>query len=89
MSSVGTLDAAQRMIDFSKIDKSRNKICESCVKEDVCQYKEECMKAVKDIESIKDRLNVFISADLMCKKWNERPSVNVINWGHVLRGENI
>ena len=32
-------------------------------------YKEELAKAVKDIVQISDRTNVFIDADIKCKKW--------------------
>ena len=46
-----------------------NRICDTCSKEDVCMYKEELAKAVKDIMQISDRTNVFIDADIKCKKW--------------------
>ena len=46
-----------------------NRICDTCSKEDVCMYKEELAKAVKDIMQIVDRTNVFVDADVKCKKW--------------------
>lgn len=46
-----------------------NRICDTCNKEDVCMYKEELAKAVKDITEISDRVNVFIDTDIKCKKW--------------------
>lgn len=48
---------------------NNNRICDTCSKEDVCMYKEELAKAVKDITQISDRINVFIDADVKCKKW--------------------
>ena len=48
---------------------NRNRICDTCSKEDVCMYKEELAEAVKDIMQISDRTNVFIDADVKCKKW--------------------
>ena len=46
-----------------------NRICDTCCKYDVCMYKEELAKAVKDIMLISDRVNVFIDTDVKCKKW--------------------
>lgn len=46
-----------------------NRICDTCCKDDVCIYKEELEKAVKDIMLISDRVNVFIDTDVKCKKW--------------------
>ena len=48
---------------------NNNKICDTCCKDDVCMYKEELSKAVKDIMLISDRVNVFIDTDVKCKKW--------------------
>ena len=50
-------------------DNNINRICATCSKEDVCMYKEELAKAVEDIMQISDRTNVFIDADVKCKKW--------------------
>ena len=55
--------------DFMIENNSNNRICDTCSKEDVCMYKEELAKAVKDIMQISDRTNVFIDADVKCKKW--------------------
>ena len=46
-----------------------NRVCDTCSKEDGCMYKEELAKAVEDIIQISDRTNVFIDADVKCKKW--------------------
>ena len=35
-------------------------------------YKEECMKAVKDILDIESRTNVFIRTNINCKKWSKK-----------------
>ena len=48
---------------------NNNRICDTCCKDDVCMYKEELSKAVKDITLISDRVNVFIDTDVKCKKW--------------------
>ena len=48
---------------------NNNRICNTCSKEDVCMYKGELAKAVKDIMLISDRVNVFIDIDVKCKKW--------------------
>lgn len=53
-----------------KADSNRGRTCLNCIKEDVCTYKDECMKAVKDISDIKERANVFIETEIRCKKWN-------------------
>ena len=47
--------------------------CETCLKEDVCMYKEELNKAIKDIADIADRTNVFIETDIRCCKWTRKP----------------
>ena len=51
------------------IENNNNRICDTCSKEDVCMYKEELAEAVKDIMQISDRTNVFINANVKCKKW--------------------
>ena len=51
------------------IENNNNRICNTCSKEDVCMYKEELAKAVRDIMQISDRINVFIDTDVKCKKW--------------------
>lgn len=58
------------------------KICENCDKEDVCMYKEECIKAVKDILDIEGRTNVFIKTHIDCKKWSKKSSA--INMNDIL-----
>lgn len=55
---------------------NNNKVCDTCIKEDVCMYKEELNKALRDITDISGRVNVFIDTDIKCKKWCEK----VINY---------
>lgn len=49
-----------------------DKICDTCVKEDVCMYKNECIKAENDIAEIRKRTNVFIQTDTICAFWSEK-----------------
>lgn len=51
-----------------------NRICDTCIKEDVCIYKGELAKAAKDITQISERVNVFIDTDIRCKKWSGNES---------------
>lgn len=53
----------------SKYDNG-DRICDTCNKEDVCMYKAELAKAIKEITQISERTNVFIDADIKCKKWS-------------------
>lgn len=57
--------------------KGGEKICENCNKEDVCKFKEECMKAVKDILDIEGRTNVFIKTHIDCKKWSSKLAISI------------
>lgn len=49
---------------------NRDRICDTCNKEDVCMYKGELAQAVKEITQISERVNVFIDTDIRCKKWS-------------------
>ena len=46
------------------------RICNTCNKEDVCMYKDECAKAVSDIQDILDIAPHLVVADVKCKKWS-------------------
>ena len=59
-------------VPMPKTKEFGEKNCENCDKEDVCMYKEECMKAVKDILDIESRTNVFIRTNINCKKWSKK-----------------
>lgn len=43
--------------------------CDSCIKSGVCSIKDEFKRAVKDIDEISSRSNVFISTDIKCDKY--------------------
>ncbi len=49
-----------------------NRVCDNCVKADVCKFKAECMKAVKNIQDIEQRENVFIKTDIFCEKYSDK-----------------
>jgi len=52
-----------------------DKLCNTCIKEDVCCYKEECSMAVDDIHKIEERTNVFVKTDTRCTKWFGKSTV--------------
>lgn len=56
----------------------RDKMCEFCAKEDVCNIKDEATKAYKDILEIEGRTNVFINTTVNCKKFLRKPPVSNI-----------
>ena len=76
--SVGSLTKKNCNISMPgvKPPKSDNsdRICDTCIKEDVCMYKGECAQAAKDISLIAERKNVFIDTDIKCKKWSGKVS---------------
>ena len=51
-----------------------DRICDTCNKEDVCMYKDELVRAAKEITQISERVNVFIDTDIRCKKWSGKVS---------------
>ena len=53
---------------------NRDRICDTCNKEDVCMYKDELVRAAKEIAQISERVNVFIDTDIRCKKWSGKVS---------------
>ena len=53
---------------------NEDKICDTCIKEDVCMYKGELAQAAKEITQISERVNVFIDTDIRCKKWSGKVS---------------
>lgn len=57
---------------------SKDEVCETCAKEDVCSIKEELTKAYKDILDIEGRTNVFISTSVKCNKFLRKPPANNI-----------
>ena len=49
-----------------------HRICDTCNKKDVCMYKDECAKAMSDIQDILDTMPHLIVADVKCKKWSDK-----------------
>ena len=47
-----------------------NHICSNCNKADVCMYKDDLNNAVRDINSISERVNVFINVKIKCRMWS-------------------
>ncbi len=62
-------------VPMPKINGTEERICENCNKEDVCMYKEECIKAINDILDIESRKNVFLRTHINCKKWSGKPVI--------------
>lgn len=69
-SDVRTCDCYGGQLPGYPVESNDNRICENCNKEDVCMYKDEFIKAVKDVEKIADRVNVFMDTEIKCKKWS-------------------
>ena len=53
---------------------NRDRICDTCIKADVCMYKGELAQAVNEIARILEHVNVFIDTDIRCKKWSGKVS---------------
>lgn len=47
----------------------RQGTCNSCIKEDVCSYKEEFLRAETDIQTIENRDEIFMDNIIRCSKW--------------------
>lgn len=63
-----------------------NELCDNCIKSDVCKFKEECMKAVKDIQNVSEKTNVFIKTTVSCEKWRK---YQIANRGEVKLGQGV
>ena len=55
---------------------NRDKICDTCIKADVCMYKGELVQAANEIARISERINVFINTDIRCKNWSSKKISN-------------
>ena len=51
-----------------------DRICDTCIKADVCMYKGELAQAANEITRISERKNIFINTDIRCKKWSGKVS---------------
>lgn len=56
--------------DIKQSEYNRDRVCNTCNKEDVCMYKAELAQAAKEITQISERENLFIDTDIRCKKWS-------------------
>ena len=48
---------------------SGDRVCDTCVKEDVCMLCNDLHKAMNDIKDISGRTGVFIDTTVKCQKW--------------------
>jgi len=55
----------------------QHRICNTCVKKDVCMYKPQVEKAEADINKISERPNVCIEVSIKCKHWLGEQRVNI------------
>ena len=51
-----------------------DRICDTCIKADVCMYKGELVQVANEITRISERKNIFIDTDIRCKKWSGKVS---------------
>ena len=51
-----------------------DRICDTCIKADVCVLSSDLHKAVDNIKEISKRTGVFIDIDIRCKKWSGKVS---------------
>ena len=74
--NVGSLPKTSCNIPMPSVKPLDNgdRLCGTCVKEDVCMYKMGCAQAAKEITKISERENVFIDTDIRCKKWSGKVS---------------
>lgn len=57
---------------------SKDSVCNTCVKSDVCNLQDDLSKAINDIRNVEERTNVFIKTIISCKKYYNKPSDNGI-----------
>lgn len=48
-----------------------SKICDTCIKEDVCKFREEFIDTVNKIGKIQEETNL-VQTDISCKKYNKK-----------------
>lgn len=48
---------------------NKDRICDTCVKADVCAFISIFHKAVNDIKDISKRVGLYIDTDISCQKW--------------------
>ena len=47
-----------------------DRVCDTCIKEDVCVLCNELNKAINEIKDISGRTGVFIDTTVKCQKWS-------------------
>lgn len=57
------------MPEAREIVDNNSRICNTCIKSDVCMLSNDFGKAVKDIEDISNRTGIFIDVNIRCTKW--------------------
>jgi hypothetical protein len=57
---------------------SKDSVCNTCVKSDVCNLQDDLSKAINDIRDIEERTNVFIKTTISCKKYYTKVESNGI-----------
>ncbi len=67
---------------------SGDRICDTCIKSDVCMLSNDLNKTVKDIKDISERTGVFIDTDIRCKKWSGKV-VNTRGLDIIYKGEKV
>lgn len=53
---------------------SKDCVCNTCVKNDVCKLQDDLNKAINDIRDVEERTNVFIKTLISCKKYFAKPA---------------
>jgi hypothetical protein len=58
-------------VDLAKLTKNKNsdKLCNTCIKEDVCSIKDELQEIIKKIGFIEQEHNISVDIDIKCSKW--------------------
>lgn len=61
--------SVQRPKLSSTYSKSKDNVCDTCAKEDVCKLKEELGNVCRDILLIQEKTNDFVETSIKCKKY--------------------
>lgn len=48
---------------------NKDRICDTCIKADVCAFIHGLHKAINDIKNISKRVGLYIDVDVSCQKW--------------------
>ena len=64
-------------VNDKTINNTENRICENCAKKDVCMYRTALERAVRDINQISDRADVYIETNIKCIHWLSERTVSI------------